>query len=80
MPSPDCIWLVSSPLSPSADASEMLHDLRVKLDPSLIDAASTASAAELSKNVVKKATGRSLATVSRVDWGDFKVGCLCLCV
>ena len=72
MPSSHTVWLVSSPLSPSADAGEMLADLEGKLDPSLLEAGF--SSREGMKNAALKAvSGKGVGSVSRVDWGEFKV-------
>jgi len=75
MPSSHTVWLVSSPLSPSADAGEMLADLEGKLDPSLLEAGF--SSREGMKNAARKAgSGKGVGSVSRVDWGEFKTGTL----
>ncbi|KAK9899748.1 hypothetical protein P389DRAFT_3529 [Cystobasidium minutum MCA 4210] len=79
MPSSRAVWLISSPLSPSADAAEMNQDLAARLDPSLqpdFSSLNTGDAASTSKAALRKVTGRTLACVGRVEWGDFKTGTL----
>ncbi len=74
MPSSHTVWLVSSPLSPSADAGEMLADLEGKLDPSLLDAGFSGGREGLKKAARKAGSGgKGVGTVSRVEWGEFKV-------
>lgn len=76
MPSSHAVWLISSPLSPSADAAEMVQDLEARLDPSLqpdYSSLNTGDVAGTSKAAIRKITGRTLACVGRVEWGDFKV-------
>ena len=82
MPSPHSVWLVSSPLSPSADAGEMLADLEAKLDPSLAEGGSIPGSGNVSGNgkatatataTTRRVTGRSTGSVGRVEWGNFKV-------
>lgn len=78
MPSSSAVWLISSPLSPSADANEMLSDLETRLDPSIqpdYSSLSTGDTASSGRAVLRKLTGKTLASVGRVDWGDFKVSC-----
>lgn len=76
MPSSNAVWLISSPLSPSADAAEMYEDISARLDPSMqpdYSSLSTGDAASTSRAAMRKITGRTLACVGRVEWGDFKV-------
>lgn len=74
MPSPRSIWLISSPLSPSADAGEMLADIQAKLDPSLQELNfGQGSIANNGRAAAKKVTGKELGSVNRVEWGEFKV-------
>lgn len=83
MPASNAVWLVSGPLSPSADASEMLSDLEARLDPSVqpdYSSLSTGDRASTSRAIARKVTGRTLACVGRVEWGDFKVRDSCSCV
>lgn len=51
----------------------MLADLEGKLDPSLLEAG--LSSREGLKNAARKAGsgGRGIGSVSRVEWGEFKV-------
>jgi len=77
MPSPRSIWLISSPLSPSADAGEMLSDIQAKLDPSQQDINfGQGSVINNGKAAAKKLTGKELGSANRVEWGDFKTGTL----
>lgn len=75
MPSSHAVWLISSPLSPSADAQDMIADLQARLDPSVQpDYSSHGDLASTGRAAIRKITGKTLACVGSVEWGDFKVG------